>query len=243
MPDGPTLLQRQAIGNMFKTITDAHPNSWGNWLFETLEDWGLLPNSDISISQYYDTLVNLPAFPKRIICQIITMGWNEHHDLQAFYDAITTLIYLKVCGPSEYFFLHQVYNFIKHFRRLSGKDKNIFIQRHNVNKYTIRFTSDGHVMGEALALVELEMSKTSEAPMVVVSPWFMSFDNLADNPEGTAQSQPTQKFIEDEILPIICNEFAKRHSRRIFSNYEMRFRLHPYAEAPMVFLTNLQYIG
>lgn len=243
MSDGPTVLQRQAIGNMFQTITEAHPQSWGNWLFEALGDWGILPNSDISIEQYYDTLANLPVFPKRIICQVITMGWNEHHDLQTLYDSITTLIYLKVCGPSEYFFMHQVYNFIAHFRNLSNVDQNIFIQRHNVNKYTIRFTSDGHIMGEALAIVDLEMSRTSEAPIVVVSPWFMSFDNLAGNPEGTAKSRPIQNFIEDEIVPIICDEFAKRHSRHIFSNCEMRFRLHPYEEAPMVFLTNLQYIG
>lgn len=104
MNEGPTLLQRQAVGNMIQHITNNHDSEWGNWLFDALNDWELIPNSQISPYEYYKTLSELPAFPKRIICQLVVMGWNHHHDLQTLHDSITTLIYLKVCGPSEYFF-------------------------------------------------------------------------------------------------------------------------------------------
>lgn len=242
MADGPTLLQRQAIGNMFQTITDNHPNEWGNWLFESLDDWDLLPNSNISPSDYYSTLANLPSFPKRILCQIVIMGWNEHHDLHTLYDSINSLIYLKVCGPSEYFFMQEVYNFISKFSPVSGDDSKIFIQQHNIHKYTLRFTKDGHMMGESLALVDLEMSRTTDDPMVVVVPWYMSFDNLDGVPEGSAKSKPTREFIEDRIMPIISNEFAKRHCRWIYSNCDFSFRNHPNGCAPIIFMNNIEYV-
>lgn len=242
MSDGPSLIQRQAVGNMIQYITDNHRVKWGNWLFESLEDWHLLPNSNISLSQYYSTLANLPDFPKRILCQIIIMGWNEHHDLHTLYDSINSLIYLKVCGPSEYFFLHQVYNFIAHFRKVCDDDKKIFIQEHNIHKYTIRFTKDGHMMGESLALVDLEMSRTTDAPMVVVVPWYISFDNLNNLAEGSSQSKPIMEFVEDEVLPIICNEFAKNHCKWIYSNCDYSFRNHPHGVAPIVFINNIEYV-
>lgn len=242
MSDRPSLIQRQAVGNMIQYITDNHSPKWGNWLFDSLEDWHLLPNSNISLSQYYSTLANLPDFPKRILCQIVMMGWNEHHDLHTLYDSINSLIYLKVCGPSEYFFLHQVYNFIAHFRNVCDDDKKIFIQEHNINKYTIRFTKDGHMMGESLALVDLEMSRTTDTPMVVVVPWYISFDNLNNLPEGSSQSKPIMEFIEDEVLPIICNEFATNHCKWIYSNCDFSFRNHPHGVAPIVFLNNIEYV-
>lgn len=240
MQEGPSILQRQAVGNMIQHITDTHSVEWGNWLFESLQDWNLLPHSNISLSDYYNTLSTLPDFPKRILCQIIIMGWNEHHDLRTLYDSINTLIYLKVCGPSEYFFLHQVYNFISHFRKVCNDDKKIFIQQHNIHKYTIRFTEDGHMMGESLALVDLEMSRTTDAPMVVVVPWYFSFDNLKGLPEGTSQEEPTLEFVQDEVLPIICNEFAKKHCRWIYSNCDFSFRNDP-GVAPIIFLNNIEY--
>lgn len=242
MSDGPSLIQRQAVGNMIQYITDNHRGKWGNWLFESLEDWHLLPNSNISLSQYYSTLANLPDFPKRILCQIVIMGWNEHHDLHTLYDSINSLIYLKVCGPSEYFFLHQVYNFIAHLRKVCDDDKKIFIQEHNIHKYTIRFTKDGHMMGESLALVDLEMSRTTDAPMVVVVPWYISFDNLNNLAEGPSQSKPIMEFVEDEVLPIICNEFAKNHCKWIYSNCDYSFRNHPHGVATIVFLNNIEYV-
>lgn len=243
MEERPTLIQRQAIGNMIQYITDIHSTEWGNWLFESLDDWMLLPNSDISLSQYYETLANLPAFPKRVLCQIVVMGWNEHHDLLTLYDSINSLIYLKVCGPSEYFFLHQVYNFINHFREVCNDDSKIFIQKHNIHNYTIRFTEDGHMMGHSLALIDIEMSRTTERPMVVVAPWYISFDNLNNLPEGTSQAKPITQFVKDEVLPIICNEFAKIHCRRIYSHCDFSISNHPYGEAPMIFLNNIEYVN
>lgn len=244
MEEGPSLLQRQAIGNLLQTITNNHPTEWKNWLFDSLADWNLLPNSDISLSEYYNTLANLPAYPKRLLCQIVIMGWNEHHDLLTLYDSINSLIYLKVCGPSEYFFMQQVYNFIAYFKDVCDDYSKIFIQEHNPHKYTLRFTEDGHMMGKSLALVDLEMSRTTDAPMVVVVPWYISFDNLNGLPEGTTQSQiqSTSDFIESEIMPIICNEFAKRHCSWIYSNCDFSFRNHPHGVAPIIFLNNIEYV-
>lgn len=98
------------------------------------------------------------------------------------------------------------------------------------------------MMGKSLALVDLEMSRTTDAPMVVVVPWYISFDNLKGFPEGTTQALPTREFVEEEVLPIISNEFAKKHCRWIYSNCDFSFRNHPHGVAPIIFLTNLQYI-
>lgn len=239
----PTLIQRQAIGNMLQHITDGHPEKWGNWFFETLEDWDLLPKSNLSASEYYTTLANLPAFPKRILCQLIIMGWNEHHDYLALYESIITLIQLKVCGPCEYIFIQQVYNFIEHFKDVCDEDRKIFIQQHNINKYSIRFTEDGHIMGETLALVELEMSPTTDAPTVVIAPWYFSFDNLKGLPEGFSQNESDIEFVNKEVVPIISNEFAKRHCRWIHSVCELSFRTHSQIDAPVIFIKVREFIN
>ena len=46
MADGPSLLQRQAIGNLITVITKENPTIWGNYLWEQLEGWNIIANSE-----------------------------------------------------------------------------------------------------------------------------------------------------------------------------------------------------
>ena len=105
MADGPSLLQRQAIGNLMTVITNDHPTVWGNYLWEQMKGWNIIANSDISLHDYYYELKHIPDWPKRSIVYTILMSWNYHHNLQTLYDAINKLIYLKVCNATEYFLM------------------------------------------------------------------------------------------------------------------------------------------
>lgn len=237
MPNELTLLQRQAIGKMLQTITDTHPIEWGHWLLETLKDWELLPNSDISISQYYDTLANLPEAIKRIICQTIIMGWNQHHDLKALYDAIIFIIGHNICDPSEYYFMHLVYNSLSYFIKCRRDDeKSLFIEQNNKNYFSIRsiIVLEEEEPNPSLPWVDIALNKIHETPIIVTIPWIMSLDNIIN-------TKPTQRLLEEDILPIICNEFVKRHFGKIYSTFEMKFKAHTHTFAPTIFLTNLQY--
>lgn len=245
MSTGPTLLERQAIGNMLQHITENHKKQWGNWLFEQFKDWNLLPNSNVPLEQYYYTLANIPPHPKRVICQFIVLGWNIHHDLHTLYDSIVSLIYLKICGPSEYFFLQQIYNFIVHFRSVCDNDANIFIEQHNLHRYGIRFFGD---MDETLALVDINMNPTKEDPGVTIIPWYVSFDNLNGLEVHTTrkQVQSAQDFVLSEVMPVIKKEFAKTHCPWIYSNFKFSVKCDPdhyptYGMAPIISLNNLVY--
>lgn len=248
MADEPTLLQRQAIGNMFDFITKSHNAQWGNYLFDTLEEWHLLPNSDISAYNYYSTLQNLPDWPKRIIVQIVLNGWNEHHDLLTLYDSINTLIALGVCGPSEYLLMHQVYNFIQYFRDLCDNDKDIILNEANINCYSLLFTKNGSMMNwryaERLAVVDISMSKIDHAPLVIVAPTYFSFLRklgLADDYEFDEWGK--KELIIDKILPIVSNEFAKKHCHWIYTDYKIKYEDSPTKDAPLIVLSEIQYIN
>lgn len=59
--------------------------------------------------------------------------------------------------------------------------------------------------------------------------------------DNIINTKPTQRLLEEDILPIICNEFAKRYCSQIYSDFEVRFKTHTRTFAPTIFLTNLQY--
>ena len=245
MASGPTLLQRQAIGKLFQHITNEHSATWGNYLFESLEDWNLLPNSDISRSQYYSTLANLPSHPKRVICQIVIMGWNEHHNIQTLYDSIISLIYLKVCGPAEYLFLQQIYNFIIHFKSVCDDVKNIYINQLGLHQYNIVFEKNY----ETLAVIDIKMNHPSTDPGLDIIPWFVSFDNLKGLERHTTrtQIQSINDFVSNEVMPIIDNEFAKTHCPWIYSSYEYKVKCDPddyftCGMAPIITIFNIEYV-
>ena len=52
MADGPSLLQRQAIGNLMAAITNDNPTIWGNYLWDQMKGWNIIANSDISLYDY-----------------------------------------------------------------------------------------------------------------------------------------------------------------------------------------------
>lgn len=237
MPTELTLLQRQAIGKMLRTITDTHPIEWRHWLLKTLEDWELLPDSDLLLGQDWRTLANLPEFIKRTICQTIIMGWNQHHDLKTLYDAIIFIIGHNVCGPSEYYFMHLVYNSLSYFIKCRGdNERSLFIEQYNEIYFSIRsiIVLEEEELNTSLPWIDIALNKIHKSHMIVIIPWIISMDNIIN-------TKPAQRLLEEDILPIICNEFAKRYCSQIYSAFEVRFKRHTRTFAPTIFLTNLQY--
>ena len=104
MNNEPSIIERQALGNLVKVL-ESKNYSLKKYYRDSFEGWDPIYDSGISGTKYYRTLKNFPLHAKRCIIQTALKGWNIHKDLLTLHDTITSLIYLDLCGPAEYYFM------------------------------------------------------------------------------------------------------------------------------------------
>lgn len=243
MADGPSLLQRQAIGNLISEITKENPIIWGNYLWEQMNGWNIIANSDISLHDYYYELKHLPDWPQRSIVYTILMSWNYHHNLQTLYNAINKLIYLKVCNETEYFLMQYMFNFLQYFSTVCENIKTIEIQQNmfNRNMFTLRFWQDNSHL-ETHGIVDVQFSPVGQEPRIAIVPWF----SLIDKKTNHRYNYNTQRGIDDlvniEFVPLLQNEFAKKHCPWIYSNLRFGYQKENLDRGIVILLTSLEYV-
>lgn len=242
MADGPSLLQRQAIGDLITVITKNNPTIWGNYLWEQFESWNIIANSDISSYDYYYELKHLPDWPKRSIVYTILMSWNYHHDLQVLYDAINKLIYLKVCNATEYFLMQYMFNILQYFSTVCENINTIEIQQNIFNRdmFTLRFWKDNSRL-DTHGIVDFQFNSVGKEPRIAIVPWF----NLIDKKTNHRYNYNTQHGIDDlvntEFVPLLLNEFAKKHCPWIYSNLRFGYQKENLDRGVVIILSSLEY--
>ena len=242
MADGPSLLQRQAIGNLMTVITKDHPTIWGNYLWEQMKGWNIIANSDISLYDYYYQLKHIPDWPKRSIVYTILMSWNYHHNLQALYDAINKLIYLKVCNATEYFLMQYMFNFLQYFSTVCKNLSTIQIEQNmfNKNMFTLRFWKDNsHLYSHGI--IDIQFSPIGEDSRIAIVPWFSLIGEKTNHRYNCNTQSGIDELVNNEFVPLLLNEFAKKHCPWIYSNASFGYKKENLDRAIALLLSSLEY--
>ncbi len=242
MADGPTLLQRQAIGKLVTVITKKNPTIWGNYLWEQFESWDIIANSDISLYDYYYELKHIPDWPKRSIVYTVLMSWNYHHNMQTLYNAINTLIYLKVCNSTEYYLMQYMFNFLQYFSTLCKNINTIEIQQNMFNRdtFTLRFWKDDCHL-DTHGIVDFQFSPVGKEPQIAIVPWFGLINEKTNHRYNYNTQQGIDDLVNTEFLPLLQKEFAKKHCPWIYSNLRFGYQKERLDRGLVILLSSLEY--
>ncbi|MCR4853321.1 MAG: hypothetical protein K5893_07010 [Prevotella sp.] len=222
MSDGPSFQQRQALGNLAEVLTNKNPWVFKNYFKDFFNDWDAIYDSDISDGEYYRALNSFPLNAKRYIIQVVLTAWNLHKDLHTLYETINTLIYLKICGPAEYYLMQITYNFISNFGSKLGDLQYVEIESYRNSEYTIRFWQDDSFMRDTYGIIDLQLHNERQTPLLAIVPWFGLLNNVYHVSDSDEFDDQTINDVTDNYLyPLLTNEFAKKHCPWIQSSCDI----------------------
>lgn len=244
MNGGPTIIERQTLGNLLDVLKKEGNQEWKEFITSWFSDWSPISNSDISQYQYNKTLKNFPVNGKREIIRGVLLGWNKHHDSLTLYNCINSLIYLKVCDIVEYFFLQQFYNFLISFGKVCKNKEQIVVQPKNHSFYTIRFRKEGvySEYGASIGIIDFQLPPIGKNDTFCIIPWnslLSAKTGLKENEVLEEETLPS--IIEEEIFPLLENESAKEHCHRIESSWDFCFRKEPLGRGVVITMHSLYY--
>jgi len=241
MNGGPTIIERQALGNLLMVLQrkGENNNQWKNFIVRWFDDWSPICNSTISNYDYYKTLKEFPTNGKREIIRGVLLGWNEHHDTSILYNTINALIYLKVCNTVEYFFLQQFYNFLTYYSTICKSKELIKVEPKNNSFYTIRFKKDGFY---SIGIVDFQLPPIGKDSLFCIVPW----TGLLSAKNGIKESEILEEdtldsIIEEEIYPLLQKEFAKKHCQWIRSKWDFSYQKEPLGRGVVITMHSLYY--
>lgn len=245
MTDAPTIIERKALGNLQEVLKQQGSSSeWKDYIENFFEGWKPIVNSDITLSQYYETLNQIPVNAKREIIRAVIMGWNEHHDRLTLYQCITTLIYLGICDVPGYFFLQQLYNFLCEFGKVCKEDIQICVTSRNHSDYTLRFRKEGEYMlyGDSYGIIDFQLSRIGTEPLLLIVPWNSVLSKLTGISEDEILDDEIMPCImSDDIYPLLKNEFAKKHNKLIQSNWDFDYQKERLSRGIVIIMHSLEY--
>lgn len=210
----PTLKEQQALGFLFQKITASNPSVWRGYLWEKFCDLNPIVNSGISQLEAQNTLQRLPRFAKRRIMHWVVMGWNFHHNFEAFKQAVIIIVSMKVCGPTEYFCLQYVYNFMNEFKVVCKSLANIEIRQNIFTPYTYTIQFGWN---NPNYYVVFELNKPIDTPAVAI----MLTNKLLQDTYGNGCQSDLEAFVSNNICPLFLDEFVKDEVTNVES--DMKF--------------------
>ena len=246
MNNSPSRIEREALGNLLKVLikqSKNHDKSWENFITSYFSNYEPIMDSDINGYKYYSTLKAFPLNAKREIIRGVLLGWNEHHDHLTLYQCITTLIYLKLCGPVEYFFMQQFYNFISYYESICPSCKNIWIQANSNSNYRIRFLEkENEPFGHNYGYIDFQMSPVNEDNRLAIVPTFTLLNIKGNLPENTEHDkQSMDSIVSEQIVPLLNDEFAKEHCPWIYSSWKASYRKDQFGIGLVLIMNSLEY--
>ena len=246
MTNSPSTIEREALGSLLKVLIRKsmnHNKKWEDFITSYFADWNPIMDSDISGYRYYSTLKSFPLNAKREIIRGVLLGWNEHHDHLTLYQCITALIYLKLCGPVEYFFLQQFYSFMSYYESTCPSSDNIWIQANSNSNYRIKFLEkENEPFGHNYGYIDFQMSRINEENRLAIVPTFSLLnikENLSEDTEHDKQSMDS--IVSKQIAPLLNNEFAKKHCPWIYSSWKASYRKDQFGIGVVIIMNSLEY--
>ena len=245
MDDRPSLIERQALGNLIKVL-ESKSSELKGYFSNDFKEWNPIYDSGITGQRYYHTLREFPLYAKRCIIQSTLLGWNYHHDLRALYETLNTLIYLKLCGPAEYLFIQIIYNFIASYGDILNDYEYIEVESYEVNRYTLRFWKDDSIMRDTYGIIIFELHDSKKEPSLAVVPWNSLLRNVYDLHDTGDDFDALSKEDIDEITMRIGNifkdEWALRHCPWIQSSWECGVGKEPLDRGIVFILKSIKYL-
>ncbi len=246
MDNSPSITEREALGKLLKVLIRKsmnHDKKWEEFITSYFAEWNPIMDSDISDYRYYSTLKSFPLNPKRAIIRGVLLGWNEHHDHLTLYNCITTLIYLKLCGPVEYFFLQQFYNFLSYYESVCPSCKNIWIQANSNSHYIIRFLEkENEPFGHNYGGIEFKMFSENGESKLAIIPTFTLLNIKGYLPEDTEHDKHSMdSIVSEQIVPLLNNEFAKEHCPWIYSSWKASYQKDQFGIRLVLIMNSLEY--
>ncbi len=241
MNNGPSIIERQALGNLLEALKkNGNGNqNFSNYMTSWFSDWNPISNSDISLQQYYKTLKKFPTNAKREIIRGVLLSWNKHHNFQILYHSINTLIYLKVCDTVEYFFIQQFYNFLSSFSKVCNNSEFITIEARNASFYTIRFYEDRL---NSKGIVDFQLAPIGRGEVFCIVPWNSLLSSKTGIEEDEVLEEGTwNEIVSTEIYPLLKNEFAKQHCNWINSNWDFEVKKEQLGRGLVITMHSLYY--
>lgn len=254
MDNRPNLIQRQALGN-FLSVIKKH-NLFLDWeTKEQLENyyddcfinWNPIYDSGLSGYQYYKTLKEYPLYAKRCIIQAVLDGWNIHKSPLILRETIVSLIYLKLCGPAEYFFLLYFYSIMMDYsERLDNLSFVEIDTSISVNKYILRFWKgiDNSFFRETYGIVEFELHDIDEEPSLAIVPWNSILRNVYDLPSEDSQDVLNERefsLVIEELGDLFGKEWILEHCQWIQSSSDIKCYKEQYNRGLVFILRSLTY--
>ena len=238
---GPTIIERQALGDLLDVLLKKGDSNskWKAFIASWFADWNPIHNSAIGRYEYYKTLKEFPAYGKREIIRGVLLGWNEHHDTQILYDTINVLIYLKLCNTIEYFFVQQFCNFLISYSSLCKSNDQIIVEPRDNSFYTIRFMEEDIF---SIGAIDFQLSSIGKDNVFCIVPW----GNLLSAKTGECEDEILNDdvlpyIIENEIFPLLENEFAKELCPWITSSWDFDYRKEPLGRRIIIRMHSLYY--
>lgn len=223
MNDKPTIIERKALGNLLEILYQGDSPKWNSYIKNYFENWNPIYDQ-IPSSLYCSTLASFPQNVKRTICKGVILGWNEHQELSTLYQVVTSLINLKVCDTTIYFFLQEFYNFIVYFKEVSESINHIMVTS-RINGFTLRFLKPNQysIYGDTYGTIDFQLSHIKEEPFLIIAP---SKEILVKKLGLSFDDNDDASCIMENLYPILNNEFIKRHNPCINSNWDFGYNFH-----------------
>lgn len=243
MNNEPSIIERQALGNLVKVL-ESKNYSLKKYYRDSFEGWDPIYDSGISGTKYYRTLKNFPLHAKRCIIQTALKGWNIHKDLLTLHDTITSLIYLDLCGPAEYYFMQILNSLISSYGSELGDLQYIEIESYRVSDYTIRFWKDDSFDRDTYGIIDFQLHDVNTEPVLAIVPWNSLLRKVYDLPSDDENDELSEDEIEDvtgQLYEIFSKEWVKTHCPWIRSNWDFQYQKEQMGRGVVYILHSLSY--
>lgn len=243
MSNEPSFEERQALGNLIKVL-ESKNYELKDYYRESFEGWDPIYDSGITGYRYYKALKDFPLHAKRCIIQTALKGWNIHKDLLTLHETITSLIYLDLCGPAEYYFMQILNSFIREYGSRLGDLPYIEIESYRVSDYTIRFWKDDTFDRDTYGIIDFQLHPTDRDPVLAIVPWNSLLRTIYDLPSNDENDELSDDEIEEVtsgLYSIFNNEWVKTHCPWIKSNWDFQYQKEQMGRGVVYILHSLNY--
>lgn len=243
MSNGPSIIERQALGNLFEVL-EKKDNSLKGYYRNDFKDWEPIYNSNISDYDYYHALKAFPLHAKRCIIQTALKGWNIHKNLTTLHETISSLIYLDICGPAEYYFMQILESLLNDFGSKLGDLPYVEIESYRVSDYTLRFWKDNTYDRDTYGIIDFQLHSPNDDPVLAVVPWNSLLRKIYDLPCDDENKELNDDEIEDvttRLYSIFNDEWIKKHCPWIQSGWDFGYQKEQMGRGIVYFLHTLRY--
>lgn len=229
MSDLPSILERQALGDLAKALTGKNSAAFGDYFIDFFDDWEPIYDSGISYPNYIRTLKIVPLNAKRYIVQSVLKGWNLHKDLPTLYECINLLVFLDICGPAEYYLMQIAYNMISTYGNAFNNLPCIYVESYKNTEYTLRFwKNENPLIGGTYGIVDFKLHREGTKTLLTIIPGNSLLKSYYKIPENINIEGQIEDEVFEDMMNLLGEEFSKEVCPKIYSDWSCDLGMDPF---------------